>query len=409
MLNKADLAASPADLAQVIGHVRDGFERLLDLTPRVFPVSARQARAAKAGGFNEREWTASGFAELEAFLTEALTGRDRLALKLTAPLEAADRLLTGLAERLDARRAVLDADARALDALEADFAAEAEALEADTARHLAEVEAVLGAMERRGTRFLDDAIRLSGLRLLRDRDAFKEEFVRQVLRDSEREVEAAMGQAVDALLRRVLALWNRAYAFAAEQAQRTPEPAGPGAAPPQSFLYDREATFEDVRREARRHVERYDLREEARRLLENARNAATLFAGTQLAAVGIGAAVGVVVVASALDVTGGLIAAGALSVAGFWLLPRERRKAVREFQDRVAELRRDLRAGLDGAFAEEATEALGAVRALVQPVADLVARERGALEDLDRQHAALNDEAEALRHDVRARYGDPQV
>jgi small GTP-binding protein len=406
ILNKADLARRPEDLDQVREHIRSGFDALLGFEPRVFPVAAQQAFAAKAEDDDEA-WRTSGFADLETFLTDSLTGDERLALKLSAPLDAAERLTDGLARRLDERRAVLDTDGAGLDALRTQIDEEGEALRDATAHALSEVDNLLLEMERRGVRFLDDTIRVSRLGLLRDRDRFKEEFRRQVTKDAERRIEEQMGAAVDGLLRRVLALWNRVYTHVAEQARRVPADAKSGGQ--RAFLYNREEVFQDVMREARRTVDAYDLNEEARRLLENARSTAALFAGTQAAAVGLGAVAAVVIAATAFDVTGGLLAAGAISVVGFVLLPRQRRRAVKEFTARVEDLRRDLRAALDAQFTEEADEALGEVRALIRPLTDLVERERAALATLDARRQAIQSDLDALRTDVRARYGEASI
>ena len=401
ILNKADLARRPADLEQVTEHIRSGFERLIGFEPKVFPVAAQQAFEAKTSGDTEA-WRASGFAALEAFLLDTLTGDERLAIKLTAPLDAADRLLDRLDTRLDERRAVLDTDASGLDTLREQIAEAEEALREGPARHLSEVDNLLLEMERRGVQFLDDTIRVSRLPLLRDRDKFKEEFNRQVVRDAERKIEEQMGAAVDGLLRQVLTLWNRAYAHVAEQARKvSPETAGGQRA----FLYNREEVFQDVMREARRTVDAYDLNEEARRLLENARSIATLFAGTQAAAVGLGAVAAVVIAATAFDVTGGILAAGVISVFGFVLLPRHRRRAIKEFTERVDALRTEMRTALDAQFSTEADEALTEVRTLVQPLTDLVESERAALAALDDQRTALHTAADTLRADVRTRYG----
>ncbi len=406
VLNKADLARRPADLDQVTEHIRSGFQRLMGFEPRVFPVAAQQAFAAKTEGDTDA-WRASGFAALESFLTETLTGDERLALKLTAPLDAAARLLDRLAERLGERRAVLDTDAAGLDALRTQIAEEGEALRAGPARYLSEVDNLLLEMERRGVQFLDDTIRVARLPLLRDRDKFKEEFTRQVIRDAERSIEEQMSAAVDGLLRQVLTLWNRAYTHVAEQARKvSPESASGGQ---RAFLYNREEVFQDVMREARRTVDAYDLNEEARRLLENARSIATLFAGTQAAAVGLGAVAAVVIAATAFDVTGGIVAAGVISVFGFVLLPRQRRRAIKEFAERVDALRTDMKAALETQFTAEADEALAEVRTLIQPLADLVENERTTLSALETQRDTLRADAEALRADVRARYGDADL
>ncbi len=404
ILNKADLARRPADLEQVIEHIRSGFETYVGFEPRVFPVAAQDAFAAKVEG-DAAAWQASGFAALEAFLTDTLTGDDRLALKLTAPLDAAERVLVRLDERLGERRTVLDVDAGGLDALQAQIAEEETALRGGPERYLADVDNALLEMERRGVQFLDDTIRVSKLSLLRDRDAFKEEFTRQVVRDAERRIEDEMGSAVDGLLRQVLGLWNRAYTHVAEQARRVS--AEPKAGQP--FLYNREKVFQDVMRGARRTIDAYDLDEEARRILENARGTAALFAGTQAAAVGLGAVATVVIAATAFDVTGGLVAAGVLASFGFVLLPRQRRRAIAEFTDRVEALRADLKAALAAAFSEEADEALAKVRDLLRPLLALVEGERTALTDLEARRAALHAEVAALRADVRARYGETTV
>lgn len=403
VLNKADLARSEADMEQVKEHIRSGFQSLLGFEPRIFPVSAQQAFAAKTSS-DEDGWRASGFAELEAFLRDALTGDARLALKFNAPLDAADRLLGRLDEQVGARRAVLDTDAAGLDTLQSEIAEQETTLRESADRYLSEVDNVLLEMERRGVQFLDDTIRVSKLNLLRDRDAFKEEFGRQVIRDAERRIEERMGAAVDNLLRQVLSLWNRAYTHVAEQARKVA--ATPGQ---RAFLYNREEVFEDVMREARRTIHTYDLDEEARRLLENARSTAALFAGAQAAAVGLGAIATIVVTATAFDVTGGFVAAGILAAFGFVLLPRQRRQAIGEFKERVEALRADLKEALIAQFTEETDEALAEVRSLIRPLVDLVAREREALTDLETTREALRSDTDGLRSDVRARYGEASV
>lgn len=403
VLNKADLARSPSDMEQVKEHIRSGFRSLLGFEPRIFPVSAQRAFAAKTAD-DEGAWRASGFAELEAFLRDALTGDARLALKLTAPLDAADRLLGRLDEQVGARRTVLDTDAAGLDTLQAEIAEQEATLRESAERYLSEVDNVLLEMERRGVQFLDDTIRVSKLNLLRDRDAFKEEFGRQVIRDAERRIEERMGAAVDNLLRHVLSLWNRAYAHVAEQARKVASASGQRA-----FLYNREEVFEDVMREARRTIHTFDLDEEARRLLENARSTAALFAGAQAAAVGLGAIATIVVTATAFDVTGGFVAAGILAAFGFVLLPRQRRQAIAEFKERVEALRAALKTALVAQFSGETDDALAEVRGLIQPLVDLVARERAALAGLASTREALRDDTDGLRADVRARYGEANV
>ncbi|MEO1478224.1 MAG: dynamin family protein, partial [Bacteroidota bacterium] len=101
VLNKADLADDAnedpdAALAQVLAHVREGTERLMGFTPKIFPVAARLALKAKRDESTtldaDPRWEASRFAAFETYLTDTLTDAHRYALKLHAPLDAARQL-----------------------------------------------------------------------------------------------------------------------------------------------------------------------------------------------------------------------------------------------------------------------------------------------------------------------------
>jgi GTP-binding protein EngB required for normal cell division len=410
VLNKADLAGGEADpeaaLAQVVEHVREGFRRHFGFVPRVFPVAARLAFAAKRAHPHDpaadTRWAASGFAPFETFLTDTLTAGERLALKLTAPLDAAEGLAAGMFDRLDTRRAVLEKDEAGLAALRARFAEKEAALREAFGRAAAEVDRELLEMEKRGVRFLDDTIRIAGLGLLRDRDRFKEEFNRQVVRDAERRIEERTGEAVDTLLRHVYELWNETYAHLAAQRAAAQTAGGERDA----FLYNRDEVFRDVMREAKRSIDQYDLHEEARRILENARATAALFAGTQVAALGLGALATVIVAATAFDVTGGFVAAGALALSGFVLLPRQKKKAIREFTTRVEALRADLGRALRAQLDEEVEEAMGRVHRLVEPLARHTADARTRLDAAAAESDAVRADLDALRQEVRRQFGE---
>lgn len=413
-VNKADLAETEAALDQVVGHVRDGFTRILteagaeDVRPPViFPVAARlalQAKEAAASGDPEAyradpRWEASRFGPFQRFITETLTDDARLALKLAAPLDAARTLLADARARLDAQRDVLSTDEVELAKLNGRFEEVRQSLADIVGKAVSDIDRELLEMEKRGVRFLDDTIRVSRLSLIRDRNAFREEFERQVVRDAERQIETRLGEAADALLRRVFELWNETYTRLAELRRDDAKAQG-------GFMYDREEVLRDVLREARRTIDQYDLGEEARRLLENTRSALTTSGVT---AAGVGAIAVVLIAATAFDVTGGILAAGALATLGFVVLPMQRRRAVREFSERVDGLRADLRANLERELTDEVDDAIDKVRVLVRPVAALVLSARETLDAAGADADRLAAEAEALRADVRRQFGEADV
>ena len=414
VINKADLAETEVALAQVIGHVRDGLARIFAEAgipdagaPLIFPVAGRLALQAKEAAGDDPavyradpRWEASRFGPFQRFLTETLTEGDRLAIKLTAPLDAATTLLADVRARLDAQREVLASDETELAALNARFDDVRQSLDEIAGRAVAEVDRELLEMEKRGVRFLDDTIRVSRLNLIRDRNAFREEFDRQVVRDAEARIETRLGEAADALLRRVFELWNEAYARLMDLRRDGQGRAEGG------FMYDRDEVLRDVLREARRTIDQYDMGEEARRLLENARSALTVGGAT---AVGVGAVAVVLIATTAFDVTGGLLAAGALATLGFIVLPAQRRRAVKEFSARVDALRAELRGGLDRELEGEVDQAVAKVRALVRPVAALALDARAALDAQAEEAARVAAGADALRADVRRQFGTGEV
>ena len=411
-VNKADLAETEASLAQVLQHVRDGLAKQMGPDappPLLFPVAARLALAAKqdadASGTPEAfradpRWEASRFGPFQRFVEETLGESTRIALKLTAPLDASKTLLSDVHRQLDASRQLLSRDAEDLQALDARFADVRTSLAEIVGRAVADVDRELLEMERRGVRFLDDTIRVSRLHVIRDRNAFREEFDRQVVRDAERRVEERLGEAADGILRRVFDLWKETYARLNDVRKRSGEQASDG------FLYDRDEVLRDVLREARRTIETYDMTEEARRLLENARSGITVGGA---AAVGLGAAAVLLIYTTVFDITGGVLAAGAVAALGFVVLPMQRRRAVKDFSTRVEALRAELRAALERELGEEVDAAIAKVRALVDPIRSLVSVQSDLLSASATEAERLSAAADALRTDVERAFGTAVV
>lgn len=410
-VNKADLAETEEALAQVLAHVRDGLTTILGADssarpPLVFPVAARKALLAKEAAGPDADasvyradprWEESRFGPFERFLTETLTADARISLKLAGPLDATETLLADAEARIAERSTILLDDDEQLTRLRERFSQVRTALDDVTARATAEIDRELLEMESRGGRFLDDTIRLTRVKLLRDRNAFREEFSRQVIRDSEARIEARLGEAADAILRRVYDLWNETYARLADL-RKAPSGSGSG------FLYDRDEVLRDVLRSAKSRVDAYDMQEEARRLLENARSALTVGGAT---AVGLGAAAAVLIAATAFDVTGGILAVGAAATLGLIVLPFQRRRAVREFAERVSALRTDLRTSLENAFRTEADSAIARVSALLQPVETLVESQRAKINSETTARERLVREAADIRDAVGSQFGAP--
>ena len=395
VLNKADLARSDDDLRTVIGHVKAGIEEALGAVPEVFPVSAALAYEAKTNASEVVRATLgpqSRFEPFERYVRETLAGPDRLARKLAAPLDAADARLAALDGPVGQRRDALALAERRLRTLEGHVAATRAALTDAYQRPLAEVDGLLDEARSRGVQFLDDAFRVQNVGLLRDRDRFKDEFGRRVVGDLDREIEARVVDGVDAMQTRALALWQQA--LAGLRSDEGPSTALAG--------FDRTAALAALDREADRRLRLHDVREEARRLLENAQGSATFARTLGIGAGALGLLGGALVVATTADALGGfgIATAGVLGLASLTFLPAQKRRATSEFTARMDALKTDLHRALEAGFEAQADTVAGRTREALGPLVAEVEAARAHLAALEADRAAVANEVATLRREI---------
>ena len=169
-----------------------------------------------------------------------------------------------------------------------------------------------------------------------------------------------------------------------------------------SLDYNRSAIFHAMMKEAQQRLTSNDLREEARRILENARNASEQFQAAQLGAAGLGIIGTVLMVATGFDAVGGagLVTGSVLALTGLTVLPRQRRKAIREFEERTDALRDEMRTALADQFDREVASALTTINGTTPPYRSLVDAERTALDEATSQHQSLGASLADLRTTV---------
>jgi small GTP-binding protein len=393
VLNKADLLESPGDVERVRGYVREQSRRTLDFEADVFPVSARRAaRAREAADATALE--SSGVPAFEARVTATLDEAERFRLKLQNPLGVGRRARDGALALVEGRLSLLAADVTTLDRVEADLEARAAELTRDFRFRLSDVEKVLLDFERRGHRFFDERLRLSRVRDLLNRERLRADFESEVVSDLPRAVEQRVGDIVDWMVRAELRQWQDVMALlAARQGAHGDRLVG---RVEDRFEYDRQRLIDGVSAEARRAVDGYDAPAEARRLAQSVRDSVAQAALLQVSALGMGAVVATLATTTVADVTG-IVAAGTLSVIGFFVLPARRRRARADLASRVAALREKLMASLTGSFERERDRAGERVRSAIAPYARFVRSEeerlgaaRGALVDLGDRMESLS-------------------
>lgn len=347
VVNKVDIFEQEREQTAVMAFVRDAARTLLGSEPQLFAVSARRAWHAKHG--DPDQWSASGFAELEAFLRDTLDDEARSRLKLASPIGVGESLARRYEALAGDRLALLSADTEALDDTTRQLALYDEDLGRGFDLRMSAVERVLAEMESRGHAFLDDTLRIGRVFDLMNRPRIQQEFEARVVADAPALVEQRVTELIDWLVDQDLRQWQ---ALSARLAERRREHGDRilGGDDAGTFQTHRAALIDSVGRQAQRVVETFDRRREAAALADGARTAVAASAAMGASALGLGAIVTAVATTAAADVSG-LLAASVLGAVGLLILPAKRRRARAELQAKIGDLRQRLAQALRGEFA----------------------------------------------------------
>ncbi len=383
VVNKIDILGTAEERSQVVEFVRQHAAALLGETPRLFAVSARDAQAARAES-SEPRWAASGFEEMETYLVRTLDQEERIRLKLLNPLNVGLRLASRYKDVAFERLKLLAQDIETIQNIDRQLAAFHDEMVRDVEPRLARLDVLLGDMERRGHRFFEETLRIGRIRTLMDSEGVRRAFEREVIGDTPAQVEAETGRVIDWIVERNLKAWQDVSGYI-ERRQIERHREGIVGEVGGSFTYNRQALLESIGRVAREVVGSYDRESEARAIANDVQGTFATTALAQAGALGLGTLVVTVLTGAVADVTG-LLLATALAVGGFYVIPRKRRQAQKDFARRVAELRLKLREGLTrqvhleiSQSADRINEAIGPYRRFVQSTQQELTDARGAL------------------------------
>ena len=397
VVNKIDILEREADRKEVAAYVEAHAAELLGEAPRVFLVSSRQALEARTGGTGEL-WERSGFEAVEEYLLHTLDQDERIRLKLLNPLNVGLRLAARYKEAAFERLTLLADDADTLRSIDEQLGLFHRDMLRDFEPRLARLDLLLNEMERRGSRFFEETVRIGRIRSLLDSEAVRRAFEREVIADTPQQVETEVGRIIDWIVERNHQIWQDVNQFIdrgriARHREQMVGEVGTG------FTFNRQALLESVGRVAREVVGTYDREAEARAIANDVQGTFATTALAEASALGIGTLVATVITGVAADVTGILLAA-ALAIGGFYLIPRKRRQAQRDFQTRVEALRARLREGLRGQVHLEITQSTDRVNQAVAPYRRFVESQLQRLNDIRGELVATEDALVRLRAEL---------
>jgi small GTP-binding protein len=393
VINKIDIFEQPRELDEVVGFVRTSAQRLLGVTPEIFPVSARLALRAKSG--NPGLCATSRFEPLEQHIAETLHESSRFRLKLANPLGVGQALARRYATIADERLTLLNDDVGVLDEVARQMAIYGSDLARGFELRMTAVEKVLVDMEARGHEYFEDTLRLGRVIDLLNRARVQKEFEERVVADAPRQIERRVSELIDWLIDQDFRQWQAVTTTIANRLRNHDAPAL-GAPDVGTFHNDRARLIDAVGREAQRVVDTYDKQREAAAIAEQARTAVTTAAAAGGAAVGLGTLVTLAASTAAADVTG-ILLASVVAAIGFLIIPARRRKAKAEMQQKVTDLRERLAGALRTEFERAQQQSQSRIEQAVAPYSRFVRAEHARWSEARTALAQLRDRAGTFR------------
>jgi small GTP-binding protein len=403
VINKADLLADEQKREEVRSFVDGGIRSALGLTPPIFFVSSLLARKAKKStNAMERDvlMRASGFAELEAYVTDLLDEEGRVKLKMESPLGVVEELNRRYRGAVDERLALLEEDFRTAENVEAQLELYREDTERDFEARMAEIENIVLRMGERGDTWLEENIRFANIPELFRQEKISERFEREVVADTEELVDERVNELVDWMVDRNLKQWRTVVDYVNRRRQADYDERLIGEVG-DAFEYNRGQLLRSVGKNAQEVVRRYDREREPEKLALSLQGAVTQTAALEVGAVGIGAVVVAIATTRFLDVTG-IIAGAILAGYGLFVLPNRRRKAREEFREKTDALRERLGEVVRRQFEAELGRSIERMREAVAPYTRFVRSEHARMSSAREDLSAIDAEAGELRAKISA-------
>jgi small GTP-binding protein len=403
VVNKADLLQDEAAADEVRSFVEGGIRSALGLAPPIFLVSALLARKAKAATSTiERDalLNASGFADLERYVSELLDEEGRVRLKLESPLGVAEELARRYRAAVDERLSLLEEDFRTSENVEAQLGLYSEDMRRDFEARLAEIENIIHSLNERGDAWLEENVRLMNFRELLRQEKVQERFKREVVADTEALIDERVDELIDWMVDRNLKQWSAIVEYVERRRQARYDERLIGEVGDR-FEYNRGQLLQSVGKNATGVVQRYDRERESEQLASSIQGAVAQTAALEVGAVGIGAVVVALATTRFLDATG-VIAAAIIAGYGLFVLPNRRRKARREFREKTDSLRKRLGEVISRQFDAELGRSVERMRDAIAPYTRFVRTEHARMTEASSTLSGMDTEIEALKDEISA-------
>jgi small GTP-binding protein len=405
ILNKIDLLRTPDELTKITQFIRDNCQQLLGFQPDLFPVSAQQAQEARTAVGHQavEQWERSRFGKLEEYLFETLDAEERIRLKLLSPLGVMQRLLSQTRDSVEARAKLLAEDARTVATIDEQFKFYTDDMQRNFKHRLTAIVNIVLEMRKRGDDFFEDTIRLRHILDLVQKEHIRQEFEREVLGDSAPRIEQSVQEMIDWMVEQEHHFWQNVMEYIDRRREvslrRDDKMLGTVS---KQFDYNRRVLLQSVSHTVTGVVNTYDHEAEATQLSLDMRNTVASAVITGAGGVGLGALIVAFMGTLAADVTGILAGIGFLLI-GYGIIPLQRKRAKKAFNEKMEELQGRLTATMNDQFQKELYNSTNRIEDAIAPYTRFVRAEQQKTTEIQSHIGEIDTTINRLKHEIETR------
>ena len=330
ILNKIDIVKDEEEFNLLFDHTRSQLRLLFELDPVIFPISSKlELEAIRSSDQNLN--SQSGFDKLIDYMFETLSQDERIKIKLKSSTEIALSVCEDADREFNSYINSISEDFEKLNEFDTRINGMKHEIIDNSKQFTERIRSRLLEFKNRGIEFIDDLMRFENILKLIRKDKIARQFEEKVSTQTMKELEKDLDSMVNWTERSAKTLMDTAITFYRDLEHRNIKNLNTG------FYYDRSRLIETIRSEIEKKKMQMDPSLLGGNLVDSARTAVASVLGVQVGSIAIGAAIVSSFSSLLIDITG-IVTTIALVATAFAILPKKRRKAIKEFSEKVDQL-----------------------------------------------------------------------
>ena len=386
ILNKIDLLEKPEEREQVINFVRTNAEAALKVEIPVIPVSSRLAKKARSN-MSQEMWKESGYDALEQFIQDKMDEKARFTMTMLAALGVGSKVEKEATSRVQHELQFYNEDRKLTETIRGEVDLYHDDMIKEIERSMKEIHAIFADVKMRGHQYFEELFVIKNLPNILKKDKNRLLFQENVLQNMPTEVERKTTELVENL-----ALQQQRMVQLVRLQIEARNSQFPGSELPKEMLDQRSELMTRMQNSIDSILDKIESDIAMNIGMKHAQAAVTAGLAIEVSAIGIGAALTTIATTVAADLLG-IVAAFWVGVAGFLVLPYYKKKAQREFDEKITDIEEKLVTSLRNEFTQEVEDQISRINNATRPFERFV---EASIETGEKQLETLDDIREKI-------------